>query len=1406
MLAKLIAVWLGAGVLALAQAPDPPRLRQLVRFERPGPENVFRDGDVRDILQDSWGFVWIATFQGLFRFDSYSLREYRHSRAPGSISGNEINCLFEDRQRRLWVGTRNGVNLYDRDTDSFRPFIHRENDPASLSYDDVRAVGQDRRGDIWVGTQSGGVNKLVSLEEGRFIRFDPDEGSGSGLNNSRVRSMLLDRDGTFWITANDGLYELVPGDSDEFMHRLGPSGDELFRTLAVQQDSSGALWLAVQNRVARFDPKTHRSAFLPGRLFSNDEGSEARIYDLVIDAQDRIWIASLGNGLFVWDQSQQKLNRYKPDSEDWHSLPHPRIHTLMIDDADGLWVGAIGGGVARVDIPSLGLTSFDFRDQGGRFGPPEVRAILIDQRGHWWLGTSRGLFQFGPDGTLLTHLRFGNDTIDLVFCLLEDRNGFIWAGTGELGLYKIDPRKPATVIEHYLPEEDNPQSLLFEAVWTLAEDRDGALWVGTAGSGLNRLDPATHIFTPFIHDPQRSDSLSSGAVTTLLIDDADHLWVGSNGGLSRMSVDQPGSFTHWRHDQKPDSLSHNHVEALCFDSKRRIWAGTAAGLNRLRPDGGFARYFEEDGLPNDSIAGILEDQSGRLWVSTLNGLACFDEETNRFAAIPLPAGLQVGKYQHRAAFAAKDGRLLFGGARGFNAFLPNEAPSQPPAAAPQITGLYLDNQLVMAGDADSPLSRSILETESLRLHWNQDLVSFEFNAFDFNYPRRMGFAYLMEGLDKQRVSLEAGQRYAVYNNLPGGDYQLKVWAAGPSGVWSETPTRLRVVVSPPPWRTPLAYTLYATAALAALLLLFRIQRRKLVMERAMSEKLDRQVKERTRELQEQNQKIMAQQGQLEAQARDLQKQTEKLREMDEFKTRFFTGVSHELRTPLTLTLGPLEDLLEDAQEPQRRKLTGMRRNVKWLQKLINELLDIAKLEAGQMTLHARWGNLASLVRRCARVYDSLAEENGVSLVVQVGDEPVWHKFDPEKIEKAIHNLLTNALKSTGAGGKVLTILTDEPPEDIRIAVRDTGPGIPAGKLPHIFERFYSIEGDGAFQAGTGLGLALVKELVELHDGRVDVSSEAGFGSEFAIILPRCGVPPQGLVSMREPEQAEAWAPPLSRTTESADDESAAAHSGSTVLVVEDHSEMREFIVEKLSPRFRLLTAASGDEGWRMALENLPDLIVSDVMMPGMDGFELCRRLKAETRTSHIPVILLTAKAGGEGAIEGLETGADDYLTKPFQARELITRIENLIRNRRNLRDKYRTEISAQPADVWVENAETVFLRRALEVLELRSADSAFGVFELADEMGVSRKTLHRKTRQMLGITPVAFIRSFRLKRARQLLEKDAGSVSQICYRVGYDKPQYFSALFRKEFGMSPSEYAAKFRKKSNGDRPDEQSP
>ncbi len=1358
--------------------------------------------------------MWFGTSDGLNRWDGYTFKIFTNNiNDSNSISNNVIWSLHEDSSGNIWAGTDYGLNKYDPAAESFTIYLTDKTDSTSISDNSVNTIFQDNARNLWIGTEYG-LN-LYNRESDNFSRYfftGQFDSVSFWWNNNTIRAINETEDGKLLLgTTNDFLvFDPQTGKTTSIPYAI-PGRKRWPSVAAIYKDRWGKLWIGIaDDGVIEYNPQTGKS-----RLYKtdpNDPYSYSSIFSNTFceDKNGRLWIGTGDQGISIFDRTSRRFIHYKPENKDESGFKGPYVWSIYEDKQDNIWIGTKDSGINLFKKWNKPFRHYIHDPQNpNSLGQEEVTNFLEDTDGILWITHFLGgISLFNQNTGNFTHITHdpqnpASMSRGGLYGICEDSYGYIWLAITPY-LDRLD--KKTGLFKHYRYDSSNPKSHAYTFTLCCYEDRQRTMWFGTNNAGLEQLNRADETFDRFCYDAADSNSISDNCIFLLYQDNRDHFWIGTWDGLCQLVYDTTGreKFIRYQPDPaNPESITGKEIYAIYQDRAGRLWIGTEAGLNLFDLEKqSFKAITEKDGLPSNIIYGILEDdqglfegKSGNLWLRTLRGIVKFNPETGKLRVYDEGDGLRYCKsiQQGYAAFyKGKNGEMYSGGANSVTVFHPDSLKENPDAPKIVITDFKINYEPVKIGNL-SALHKSIILTDVITLPYHQNIISFEFAALDFTATAKNQYAYKLEGVNPDWVFTDASRRFATYTNLDPGDYVFCAKASNNDGVWNEAGASIRIIITPPWWKTNWAYGLYILLLITLIYGTWQIQLNRLEMRH-----------------------------QLEME----HVHAEKLEEVDRMKSQFFANISHEFRTPLTLILGPISQMFSQTRRLEfRENLSLMKRNALRLQRLINQLLDLSKLEAGSMKLRVREENIVILLRNFLQAFESLAKLKNINLVFNTDQEKIKGYIDREKLETIINNLLSNAFKFTSEEGKI-SVTVNTPPlsplmytcpagaarqeggikggsvEYIQISISDTGSGIPADQLSHIFDRFYRADDSSAGKKeGTGIGLSLTKELVEFHRGEISVSSEVGKGTAFIIRLPI------GEDAYSEHERVAAGTLPFSALL--ARDEKpvfeafytgiptinggkkAPRKSMPVLLVVEDNSDMRFYIRSNLENSYRIIEAEDGEKGFITGAKAIPDLIISDVMMPKMDGFQLCAKLKQDERTSHIPVILLTARAAAEDRIGGLETGADDYIIKPFDARELQARVKNLIEQRRKLRERFRKEGILQPREIALTSTDQKFLQKVLEIVESHISDEHFSVVTFSKETGMSRALLHRKLRALTDHSASEFIRSLRLNRAAQLLAKNAGNVTEVAYQVGFNNLSYFARSFQRQFGVSPSVYASK---------------
>ena len=1337
-----------------------------LRFERLGNQQGLSQSTVLEIFQDKKGFLWFATRDGLNKYDGYNFTVYRHIfNNPNSLSSSNISCIAEDMNENLWIGTADGgINKMDKETGKFTHFkltdnkqdianlnisaliVTKKNQVLAATYKheiltinsnantntvkwqsfsksdsqkiSIAQIFQDHNGNIFLGGQHGTLRKIT--KEGQIFDFKIDNNLSDKKNY--ISCLFEDLSGNILIgTRGNGLYRYEIKTQKIIQILFTPSQiDRDNLIISLDYDQQGTLWVGTDSGVILIKNEDFKN---PIHLQANPDSemglSSHAIQGLLVDRDDNIWIGTWEAGLNVHFKNRNKFMLYHHVINDKQSLLRDKITSIACEDDNKVWVGS-----------NNGLT-------------------LLDRKANFYKHF------INDPSTSTVH---NNNDINFLY---KDKEGDLSVLTWGVGMRILKKGTSNFLNYRYVNGQYFPNLTCVQS-----SNIANKLWVGTQDSGILSFDKLTGKFTP-IQDLNKKGILSEIHINSILEDTNGYLWIGSyNSGTFRYNP-QNHQICHFQPSDKVGSIKGNHVFQIFQDSQKRIWVATnGGGLCLFQPKTlTFKNWTINDGLPNNTIKGILEDKHQNLWLATNDGLSNFIIKSNSFKNYSRADGLQGSEFLINAYAQNKSGEMFFGGTGGMNVFHPDSLPESNKVPPVYITGLRLFNKPVIPGQTGSPLQKDILATTELTFEANQNVFSLEFTALDFESLKNNHYAYFLDGFDNEWQYVGT-QRIANYTNLNAGEYIFSVKASNNDGVWNPKQATIKITILPPWYKTWWALWIYGGLIIGSIYAF-----RKVIQVRERF-KLDIRIQE---------------------------KENLQIQELDRLKTNFFTNISHEFRTPLTLIISPLEQYLSentDLPNPQRKRAESIYRNAKQLQKLINQLLDLSKLEAGRLLPEITQSNIVEFTEKVINSFQDLAEQKHITLQFIAPQQHLMAYFDSDMVEKILTNLLSNAFKFSKEGGIIAVSinlnLSDN--RQVIIKVSDNGIGISPENLPNIFNRFYQVYSKNQPQVvGTGVGLSLCKELAELHRGEILVSSKLGEGTTFSVYLPinknafdvqwiREG----GNIPEKHIQQTE-------NTAQSIDNKSIkfVDKDKSWLLIAEDNEDLRSYIKEIFIDDYQILEAENGLSALKIAQENLPDLIISDWMMPLMTGVELCEKIKTDLYTSHIPVIILTSKSSNDSKLMGLETGADDYITKPFNANLLEVRVKNILENRKKLRELFSNSPKIKTREITLNSSDEHFLEKVIKIIEDNLSNINLNITFLEEELKMSNMQMYRKLKSLTNLSGNEFIKNVRLKKAVQLLESENYNIAEIAYKVGFSDPSYFSRIFKKQYGKTPSDYVEK---------------
>ncbi|WP_027473874.1 hybrid sensor histidine kinase/response regulator transcription factor [Saccharicrinis fermentans] len=1320
--------------------------------------------------------------------------------ADGLVS-NRITCIHKGSRGFIWIGTKAGLSRYD----GVRVvnYKHDSNDSTSLPNNYIIKIQEDASGNLLI--QTGTAFFVYNIHKEKFC-LDINKYLGIKPGALYIEGIYCDRNKEIWIkTYHQRYYQKWNRDKHVLEDKFQSTIKEETPLIDFKHANNAYYYLFSDGRIECYDELTFDLLFTNDFLLGKAEGGSLTP-GIFVDKENDIWFYGNNNGVFHYNSLSGEWTNYSKNKGN-RGLSSDIIYEVIQDDKGLMWVATDHGGINIINKYSGEIVKLKHQsDNDKSIAGNSVTDLYVDDNHIIWAATNKnGVSYYHESIHKFQHYRnLLSDSNSLPFndvnCFLEDKIGNLWIGTNGGGLVYYN--RALNTYKTYKYNKYDTLSLSSNVVMSLFIDGQENLWIGTYAGGVNRFDG--HHFKRYQFKTHWNSGLMNDNIWSI-IEDKDHqIWIGTNGGgieiydkdkdlfyplhnngqfniptkyiadlhqLANGNVLVGTAYGAFLYDTKEQrykripglneglSFVNKVVNAVFEDSRGLYWLATNEGLIVVDPHSSYVKAFtREDGLPEHIMNCIVEDEFQTIWVSKSTGLSQIivhkssrDKEYNfHIYHFTEADGLQANEFNPNAGYKTKNNELLFGGVNGFNLFKSKNIKSNKALCKVMLTGLQVYNQNVLPDHIIRNvklLDESITTTKQIVLKHSMNVFSIDFAALNYFIPEKINYKYKLEGFNEEWLTLNNVQPRVSYTNLNAGEYVFKVKASNNDGVWGDDYTSLKISVLPPFYATPIAYVMYGLFFFL-ILIYYRFS--------ALS-------KERLKFSIEQERLL-----------------SKKNHEMDEMKLRFLTNVSHEFRTPLTLILTPLHKLLaQDNSMANRKLLEVIDRNAHHLLRLVNQLLDFRKLELHGMRYNPSYGDIVSFLHGVIGNFQEAFEKKNIDFQFLHDKDSFMFNFDSDKLQKVIMNLLSNALKFTPPKGMVkLKLNVDQQLNMVCILIKDNGIGIRKEDMDKIFERFYqSAYNQKLGLSGSGIGLNLAKEMVLLHKGTIAVESTEGEGAAFTVRLP---------VEISQDNEENV----MSKSEQHAlDSEKNVSIKGKPlVLLVEDNDDFRTFMRDALYDQFTVLEAADGEIGYEMVQQKMPDLIISDVMMPNKDGLDLCRMLRADIKTSHIPMILLTARTADEDKIRGLEYGADDYITKPFNMELLILRINSLLQKRSEMQKEFQKTIEINPSEVHITSMDEKLMKKAIELVEENIAEPDFSVIEFSKKLGMSRVHLYKKLTAITGKSPVEFIRIIRLKRGAQLLEKSQMSIAEVAYAVGFNSPRYFSKYFKEEYGMLPTAY------------------
>jgi signal transduction histidine kinase/ligand-binding sensor domain-containing protein/AraC-like DNA-binding protein len=1332
---------------------------------------------INAIYQDKRNYIWIATEDGLNKYDGVKFTNYKNIKGDSStLKNNYVRTIFEDSSGRFWVGCINGLLLYNRAEDNFKEI--KLYSKGKLIEPDVTSIIETNTGEIWLTSSQNGIIRL----RGNKDSYEVDYNLSRALSSLSLVKVFQDSRHDFWILTDDQGLDMYSPTNGKLHKFKSPYDIGSNQTSAICENHKGEIFVGtLTSGLFKFNRTTWR--FDP--ILSNKPQEALPIKCLFVNNQKQLLVGTDGMGMKIYNEKTNRLEDTEVRSA-LFDFSKMKVHSILQDKAGNIWTGIFQKGVYFIPNNPNRFIIWGYKSFNKNIiGSSCVMSILKDKDNIVWVGTDNdGIYGVESKGTVRHYTRQSlNSVSNTIMCSFEDSNGDIWLGSYLNGLSKFNKATGICTYYNKIPSSLG-NNFLSNKVMCITEDKKKNLWIGTNGAGLYSFDLKTQTFTRhYAREGGLNGKLLYDGINCVLHDRDGMIWVGTFRGVCRIN---PQTNKVDNFDTNRNILPGIIVYSMAEDHAGNIWIGTTEGLACFNKKTNKSRlYTVNDGLPSNVICGILEDKNGNIWLSTHFGISKLIVSEDKFVNHFVFDGLQGNEFSKGAAFQSKNGEIFFGGTSGVSSFFPQNINDQQRPLKVFLTELYILDKPVKKGQKSGShvvIDDFIADVNTIHLNYKDNMFSLEFSTFDFGSAERVHYRYKMEGLNSQWINTEQGVNRINFSNISYGSYKLRVMACINDKFSAEK--EIDLIISPPWYLSWFAKFVY--------LILF------VLFVWAISRYIMNQLNHK----------------------RELMRR-EHIEQINEAKLQFFINISHEIRTPMTLIISPLEKLISENAEPEKKKVYQMMyRNSQRILRLINQLMDIRKIDKGLMFVKFSKTDMVGFIDDLMQTFEYQANKRNVSFVFDHADPSLDVWIDQNNFDKVLLNILSNAFKYTPENGGIKVSLrtgTDENEHSplrhyFEIIISDTGIGIEEDKIEKIFERFYQVDNDQTkANFGTGIGLHLAQSLVKLQYGTLSARNRLeGPGSEFIIRLPmgkdHLSDLEMGKTVLRPKVDMEITPENIPTYDELVNNQQVKIKPKTNyrILIVEDEDEIRQYIKDELSSTYKIYERSNGKDALDFILKEKPHLVISDVMMPEMDGITLCKKLKSNININHIPIILLTAKATDEDKTEGFEIGADAYVAKPFNVELLKKRIANLIENRERLELK--------PADleqnkllikqVALRSNDEILLEKIIKIINDNLADSDLNVEMLASGVGMSRVHMHRKLKELTNQSARDFIKSIRLKQAADLLTHQKLTISEVAYALGFSNLSHFSNSFREFYGMSPKEFSR--QDKSDRSSPNEE--
>lgn len=1330
--------------------------------------NGLSQSSVIAIHQDVIGQMWFGTRDGLNKYDGNKFTIFRNNpKDSTSISNNDILSIQEDKSGNLWIGTYNGLNCYNHITNTFKQYFHANNDK-SLCNNTIWDI-KEIKNEIWIGTSSG--LSIYNKTTKKFISLFHSSLNRSSIPNNFVLSILETKSGVIWIGTAKGLCKLISRKNGIFSFQQihSQENSEGLFVQKIKEDIAGNLWIGTKTSgIYKFEASSKKLISLLANGMQNGIDVDVRAID--IDPKGSLWIGTY-NGICVM-QKNGTIQKIVNNSDKKTNIT--KVKSIYTDKKGSVWIGTYYNGVHIWDVSNINFSSLNQSSGKQALSFDVISSIVADKDKNIYFGTEGGGITILDKKTETTRFLSASKSSELsgnsIKSMYLSEKGILWIGTFSDGLSAYDVNSKQFINQTISPDLRN---LIKETgVYVIKKGRKNeVLWLGTFGKGLIRYDTSNKTYQIIGNDNYSDNFLSNNRIRTLLIDKKDNIWIGTQSGLNCINLNDLDNknykVKHYFFDNKV--LSGDDILTIFQDNKDRIWVGTKAkGLYLFTGKTFRSINFNVGNSTITSIHSISEDSKNNLWLSSNYGIIKYNPARTSMVFYNQKDGIISNEFNDNANLVLDSHKFYLGGPFGVTYFDSDRIAVNEYSPQVLLTNFKVKNMSVNVNDDQDILEKSITYTKSLTLSYDKANISINFAIPNFINSTNNQYSYRLVGLENNWTNTTNTE--AVYTIQTPGTYVFEVRGANNDGVWNKLPTTLEIVVEPAPWRSIWAFILYFIIIGVSLYWLAWIIKSKEILKKELEfEYLEAEID----------------------------------KENTVAKLQFFTNISHEFRTPLTLILAPLQQILSsyNGSNDMYKKLKVIESSANHLLSLINRLMDFRKFENNQFILESAEGNIVKFLNEIFLSFTEFAKDGGYIYTFSTSDEEILVYYDRNKLERVFYNLISNAFRYTPKGG-IISIHIDKEEKDILIAIEDSGVGIAEEYIDKIFDLFFEIPThknlENNYNKGTGIGLSIVKNIVNLHKGTITVENKSINGAIFTVKLPLGKdhlSDNEILKDFKISDDLTLYTSQLS-LAEIKEDEDIKdfdlTNDKLTILIVEDHKVLRSFMKNLLKEKYNVIAAENGVKGLKKALKYVPDLIVSDVVMPEMVGTELCAKIKENIKTSHIPVILLTSRSSLVYKIEGLESGADDYISKPFDLIEFKLKIKNLLDSAQRLKSKFSSDGNFIASEITFSSLDEQLLKKAFKIVEENIANEQFDIQVFCSELGVSRTMLFTKVKAWTNFTPNEFIHEIRMKRAAYFLEQNKMNISQISYKVGFNNPKYFSKCFQKKYGETPSQYMNKF--------------